>query len=288
MSLYNCYMKLSFHGGTREVSGSCYLLESGGARVLIDCGLFQGCEECPELNFKDFSFEPSSIDALLITHAHLDHTGRIPRLVQKGFSGKIISTAPTRDLARVILEDAMHLAQRETRHEVHGELYGPEDIERAFSLWQSISYYENIHIKDLQFTFHNAGHILGSASVECAIEGKRILFSGDIGNTPSAMLPHPDIVRSIEYLVIESTYGNKKHESADERTLKLERTLEDIASRRGTLMIPAFATERTQEILFLFNEMLYEKRIPEIPVFVDSPLAIRTTEIFERLSLIHI
>lgn len=275
-------MKLSFHGGTREVSGSCYLLESGETRVLVDCGLFQGGEDCPELNFEDFSFDPKSIDALLITHAHLDHIGRIPRLIQKGFSGKIISTAPTRDLARVILDDALRLAQREIRHETRGEFYGSEDIERAFSLWEGVSYYKKNTVKEFEIILHNAGHILGSASIECVAEGRRVLFSGDVGNIPSAILPHPDNLKNIDYLVVESTYGNKIHESVDERILKLERALEDISARKGTLMIPAFATERTQELLFLLNEMLYGKRIPEIPIFVDSPLAIRATEIFER------
>lgn len=275
-------MKLSFHGGTREVSGSCFLLESGNTRALIDCGLFQGCEECSDLNFKNFSFDPKSIDVLFVTHAHLDHIGRIPRLVREGFSGVIFSTAPTRDLAAVMLEDALRLAQRETRHEVHGELYGAEDISRALSLWHNVSYYEDIPVGGLKFKFHNAGHILGSASVECVIEGKRLLFSGDVGNIPSAMLPQPDIRREVDLMVVESTYGNRTHESQEERTLKLERALEDVAARRGTLMIPAFATERTQEILFLLNEMILEKKIPEMPVFVDSPLAIRTTEIFER------
>ncbi len=275
-------MKLSFHGGTREVSGSCFLLESGDTRVLIDCGLFQGCEECPELNFKEFAFDPRSLDAVLVTHAHLDHVGRIPRLVEKGFSGKIFSTAPTRDLAVIILEDALHLAQRETRHETHGELFLQEDLDRAVSQWQNVSYYERVQVGGLEFKFHNAGHILGSASIECIAEGRRLLFSGDVGNVPSTMLPRPDFIHDIEYLVLESTYGNRVHESEEERTLKLERTLEDVASRRGTLLIPAFATERTQEILFLLNEMLLERRIPEMPIFVDSPLAIRATEVFER------
>lgn len=277
-------MKLSFHGGTREVSGSCFLLESGGSRILIDCGLFQGCEECPDLNFNKFSFEPGSVDALFVTHSHLDHIGRIPRLVREGFKGAIFSIAPTRDLAEIILEDALHLAERETRHETRGELFSKEDIDRALYYWKSVSYGEEMAVKGLKLKFRNAGHILGSASVECAAEGKRLLFSGDVGNIPSAILPPPDLRRDIEYMIIESTYGNRKHESAEERTLKLERAFEDISARRGTLMIPAFATERTQEILFLLNQMVLGKRIPDMPVFVDSPLAIRTTKVFERYS----
>ncbi len=270
-------VKLSFHGGAREVTGACYLLETARSRALVDCGLFQGCEESADLNFSDFKFDPKAIDALFVTHAHLDHVGRIPKLVAAGFSGKIFSTAPTRDLARLILEDALSLASKQKN-----ALYTKPDLERTFELWEQIPYEKTVEIQDLKFKLNDAGHILGSSMIEIWAEGKRILFTGDLGNVPSALLPHPKSFKDIEYLIIESAYGNRVHESADERALKLERVMEDTVARGGTLMLPAFATERTQDILYLLNEMLFFKRIPEIPVFVDSPLAIRVTEVYER------
>lgn len=269
--------KLSFHGGAREVTGACYLLKTEHAKILVDCGLFQGCLECTDMNFRAFQFNPKEIDALFLTHAHLDHVGRIPKLVRDGFRGPIFSTAPTRDLAQLILRDALSLMRREKE-----QLYGEEDVEQAFSQLKILRYHEKIHLSDLDISLRDAGHILGSASVEVFTEGKHILFGGDLGNTPSLLLPLPDTFTDLEYLVIESAYGNRVHESHTERVSKLERAVEDSASRGGTLLIPAFATERTQDILFLLNELLLQKRIPEIPVFVDSPLAIRVTEVFER------
>lgn len=270
-------MKLSFHGGAGEVTGACYLLETKLEKILVDCGLFQGCDECADLNFADFKFDPKKIQALLVTHAHIDHIGRIPKLVRAGFGGKIYSTAPTRDLARLLLEDALSLTKRE-----HKELYEKEDLEKTFRQWEVVSYGDKFSMSETEVVFRNAGHILGSALLELWVEGKHILFTGDLGNVPSVLLPPPDILRDIEYLIIESTYGNRKHEAPDERTLSLERVVEDVSSRGGTLVVPAFAMERTQDLLFLLNEMLHYKRIPEIPVFVDSPLAIRATEVYEE------
>ncbi|MBI2640272.1 MAG: MBL fold metallo-hydrolase [Candidatus Sungbacteria bacterium] len=270
-------MRLSFHGGAQEVTGACYLLEASKFKILIDCGLFQGCDECADLNFEKFKFKPREIDAVFITHAHLDHVGRLPKLVREGFSGKIYSTAPTRELARLILEDALHLARRQKN-----ELYREEDLEKTFARWEDLPYEKEVEIDGIRVKFNDAGHILGSATVEFWLEKKHFLFTGDLGNTPSALLPSPDVVRDIEYLIIESTYGGRLHEKPEERVLNLERAVEDTAARKGVLMIPAFATERTQDILFYLNEMLLFRRIPEMPVFVDSPLAIRATEVYER------
>lgn len=270
-------MKLSFHGGAREVSGACYLLETAKTKILIDCGLFQGTHECDELNFEPFRFDPKEIGALLVTHAHLDHVGRIPKLVRDGFAGKIYSTAPTKDMARLLLEDALDLARRRDR-----ELYGRGDLEKTFSNWHNVPYHKTVEEKDFIFRFREAGHILGSAMIELWIEGKHILFTGDLGNVPSELLSAPEKLKDVEYLVIESTYGSRTHEPPEDRSLKLERAVEDTAMRGGNLMVPAFATERTQDILFLLNEMLHHKRIPPIPVFVDAPLAIGITEVFEK------
>lgn len=270
-------MKLSFHGGAREVTGACYLLETAQAKILVDCGLFQGSDECTDLNFEPFRFSPASIGLVLVTHAHLDHVGRIPKLVKQGFSGKIYSTAPTRDLAYLILEDALSLAER-----TGNPLYTQSDIEKVFSLWEVLPYRQEMAFKDLEFKFRGAGHILGSSLIEIWAESKHLLFTGDLGNAPSVLLPPPEKFKDIEYLIIESTYGNRTHEPPAERILNLERAVEDIAAKKGTLLIPAFATERTQDLLFLLNEMLLFRRIPEMPMFVDSPLAIRITEVFEK------
>ncbi len=270
-------MKLSFYGGAREVTGACYLLETSLTKILVDCGLFQGCDECADLNFEPFRFDPASLDLVFITHAHLDHIGRLPKLIQGGFSGKIYSTAPTRELAFLLLEDALSLAERQKQ-----KLYTREDLEKTFGQWEDVPYHKPVEFKDLKFKLSEAGHILGSSFIELWAEGKHLLFTGDMGNTPSILLRPPERFKDIEYLIIESTYGSRAHESPEERVLGLERALEDTSARKGTLLIPAFATERTQDLLFLLNEMLLFKRIPEMPVFVDSPLAIRITNVFEQ------
>ncbi len=241
--------------------------------------MFQGADDASDANFDDFAFDPGSAQALFVTHAHLDHVGRIPRLVRKGFKGKIISTAATRDLARLILEDALSLARREDR-----QLFDEKDIEHAFSLWEAAPYHdhEKKEIGDITYQLARSGHILGSSFIELWAEGKHILFTGDLGSVPSTLLPPPDAVAGLDYLVIESTYGNRTHEQIFQRELTFERALEDAASRNGTLMIPAFATERTQDILYLLNELVHFKRIPDVPVFVDAPLATRITEVYEK------
>ncbi|MBI4137864.1 MAG: MBL fold metallo-hydrolase [Candidatus Sungbacteria bacterium] len=271
-------MKISFHGGARNVTGACYLIETKNARMLVDCGLFQGSREAEDDNFAAFSFDPASVDALFVTHGHLDHVGRIPKLVAEGFRGPIYSTPPTEDLGRLILEDALRLDERDRGR----QLFESGDLDRASRQWSAQEYGTPFEKGGVRARFLNAGHILGSAFVHMEADNKTILFTGDLGNIPSLLLPPPAPPPAAEYLVIESTYGSRTHEPSENRILQLERAVEDAASRGGTLLIPAFAAERTQDLLHALNEMIHFKRVPDVPVFVDSPLAIRITEMFER------
>lgn len=256
------------------------MLEVGQLNVLIDCGMFQGGEEQQNLNFEPFKFNPAKVDFLLVTHSHIDHIGRIPRLAKDGFKGVIYSSPPAKELAQILLEDSIELSARETgdRKEF---LYSSQDIARASQLWQTIEYGKVLDLRGIKVKFNNAGHILGSSIIEIWAENKHFVFTGDLGHIPSVLLPPPEAITDADILVIESAYGEREHEEAGLRSVKLERAAEDVASRRGVLMIPAFATERTQDILHLLNEMMLFKRIPEMPVFLDSPLASRVTEVFE-------
>lgn len=277
-------VKIFFHGAAREVTGSNHLLETSNAKVLIDCGMFQGSDEHENQNAERFKYDPKTIDALFVTHAHIDHIGRIPKLVKEGFHGKIYSTPPTKDLALLLLDDAAHLMDRSGKpaYSAGGPLYTEIDVEKTAELWETIAYHTPFEINGFKVVFREAGHILGSAMVELWVNGSHWLFTGDLGNAASELLPLPDELRDIEYLVMESTYGNRTHEDAAAGVLKLERAVEDVSARKGTLMIPAFATERTQDILHLMNEMVLFRRVPEMPAYVDSPLAIHITSVYEQ------
>ncbi len=252
--------------------------------------MFQGCEDCDFRNHQPFPFDASKIDAVLLTHAHVDHIGRLPKLVREGFRGAIYSTSPTRDLTEILLEDAMNFFKRG-----EGELYSEADLHQTLSQFKTVEYGEDVEFEEgLSFRFLEAGHILGSALVRIEIlrpaesgtqndgGGRVVTFSGDVGNAPSILLPPRAAIPETNILVTEATYGNKRHKHTEDRKLLLERAIEDVASRRGVLMLPVFATERTQEILYEINEMLQSKRVPAMPVFVDSPLAIKATAIFSK------
>ena len=264
------------------MTGACFLVETETAKILIDCGLIQGRRFCESDNLKPFPFDAAEIDAVFVTHAHTDHIGRIPKLVKAGFRGPIYSTNPTKELSRLMLEDGLPLLSRDAGSCGEEPPYAAADLDKAIGQWWGVKYHEEIKIGDISASFLLAGHILGSAMLNIRVAGKRIVFSGDLGTNSSLLMPQSDPVDQVDYLVIESTYGNAEHQAAEDGELVLERAIEDTATRRGTLMIPAFATERTQDILFLCNKMLAERRVPEMPFFVDSPLAIKVTEIFEK------
>ncbi|MBI2038842.1 MAG: MBL fold metallo-hydrolase [Candidatus Niyogibacteria bacterium] len=273
---------LSFFGAAQEVTGACYLLETPSAKILVDCGLFQCPGVCEEKNFEPFRFSPSEIDAVFVTHAHIDHTGRLPKLVKDGFRGVIYSTPATKELARLMLEDSLGLMEREKKHEARELLFAKEDLDRTFEFWKDLEYHEKLPIKDAAVRLLDAGHILGSSMVRIETGGEVIVLTGDLGNPPTPLLRPTEAVTDATYLVIESTYGNKAHEDRENRRLKIERIIEDTVKKGGVLMIPAFSMERTQELLFEMDRLVEEGRIPQIPVFVDSPLAIRATEVYRN------
>jgi len=280
---YNLDMKLHFFGATRIVTSSNYLLETKNAKILVDCGIFQGARHVEEKNYEDFPFNPKEIDFLLITHAHLDHIGRIPKLYKDGFRGKILATKPTKDFARLMLEDGLEIMEREAKDLGRESLFTVEDIEESFKLMDGIDYGQKIDLaSEISCQFRDAGHILGSAIIEVWADGKKIVFSGDLGNPPVPLLKPTEFIDKADYIVIESTYGDRNHEAKGHRQDILENTIEDTVTKGGTLMIPAFALERTQELLYELNELIENHRIPKVPVFVDSPLAIKSLEIYKK------
>lgn len=275
-------MHISFYGGAGTVAGANYLLESGGAKILVDCGLFQGPHYAERQNFEPFPYDPREIAAVLVTHAHIDHVGRIPKLIRNGFAGSIYSTPPTKDFAELLLLDSEHILAKESEREHKTPICAPEDIQGAMRRWHNVKYHAPLAVGPFAITFYNAGHILGSSIIEIRAEGKRLLFSGDLGNYPAPIIQDTEYFDSADYVVLESAYGDRVHENAEERRELLEDVIEDAVKSRGTLMIPAFAMERTQDILFHLNELAEAGRIPSLPIFIDSPLAIKLTHVYQK------
>lgn len=277
-------LKITFHGGAGRVTGSNFLLEHPDKRILVDCGLFQGTEDSDERNFAPFPYNPSSIDILLVTHAHADHTGLIPRLVHEGFRGKIYSTAPTKDIAHVMLLDTAKVFARNHEEDPDAPmLYEKKDVDDAAALWEAVAYHEPVTLADgLTVTLKDAGHILGSAMMEFSYGSKKLLFTGDLGNSPAPLLHDTEPIPGVDYLITESVYGNRNHESTEERSGALKDIIQKTIARGGTLMIPAFSIERTQDLLFELNNFANNKEIPNVPIFLDSPLATKVTEVYKK------
>lgn len=275
-------MRLTFYGGTKMVTGANYLLETENTKILIDCGLHQGSNFCERLNFESFPYNPKSIDAVLVTHAHIDHTGRIPKLWRDGFRGKIFSTPPTRDFAYFMLLDSEGILMKEAMREKRPPLYSVEDVEGALKIWEGVEYYKQFKIGDFTVKFFNAGHILGSAFIEIESGGEKIIFSGDLGNSPPPIIKPTDTPEEADYCLIESTYGDRIHGEEFAFKNTLEDVIEDTINRKGVVLIPTFAMERTQKLLYELNELVENGRIPKIPIFIDSPLAIKLTEVYKK------
>jgi metallo-beta-lactamase family protein len=286
-------ISVTFWGGVGTVTGANFLLQteppgadSPNDKILVDCGLFQGPRVADDPNYHPFPYNPAEIKALFITHAHLDHIGRIPKLVHDGFRGKIYSTSPTKEIAALSLEDSLGVLAKEQRQSVeghvHSSLYDKKDIELTMSLWQTLKYHEEVAVGSFVVRPLDAGHVLGSAMYEFNFCGKKLVFTGDLGNSPAPLLPDTEIIKDANYLVIESVYGDRNHEDRGARREKLEDAIENTMRNGGTLVIPAFSIERTQEMLYEIERMMEESRIPLVPVFIDSPLAIHITEIYKK------
>jgi metallo-beta-lactamase family protein len=296
-------VKLSFHGADRDVTGSCHLVECAGQRILIDCGLYQGGRELVEENAEPFGFDPGSIDYVLLTHAHLDHCGRLPLLVKRGFHGEIVTTAASRELTRLVLLDAGHLQEEEARYQArhsarHGHrgdgdapLYTVLDALNSFDHFGRTAVYgKPLELaRGLRATFLDAGHILGSACIHLELEtgGQRraVLFSGDLGNTGRPLLRDPVTPPRADVVVMETTYGDRLHKPIAPSVEELYAAIADTFNRGGNVIIPTFALERAQELLYFLREGVEAGRLPRsLQVFLDSPMAISATTIFERHS----
>ncbi len=274
--------KITFCDGAGSVTGANFLFEIDNKKILIDCGLTQGTNIAEDVNWAPFYYDPKEIDMLFITHAHVDHIGRIPKLINEGFNGKIYSTEPTRVLTDPMLEDTASILSKNRQFNLD-KIYSEENIKKAFSKWFPLKYHEKMKITDnLEVSLKNSGHILGSAMIEFLYQGKKILFTGDLGNSPSPLLPDTERITDADYLIMESVYGDRNHESKNDRRILLEKVIEDNYKRKGTLIIPTFSLERSQELLFELNDLVENNRIPIMPIFFDSPLAIRLTEIFKQ------
>ena len=274
---------LGFYGGVGTVTGANFMLDTGAAAFLVDCGLVQGSEFASDINATPFIYNPAEVDVLLVTHAHADHIGRIPKLVRDGFKGTIYSTLPTKQLASIMFADALKIMQMEAQRDQREALYSQIDITAALALWKTIEYEQALSLPDgVTATFYDAGHILGSASVELTRGGKKVVFTGDLGNVPQPLVGAPHIPKDYDYMIMESVYGDRSHEEVAERSALLKGYIEETIRLKGTLIIPAFSLERTQGMLLEINNLIEVGAIAPIKTFLDSPLAIRVTEVYRQ------
>lgn len=288
-------MKIQFIGAAQTVTGSQHLLSINGKKILLECGLYQGHrKEAFEIN-KNFLFDPAKIDVMLLSHAHIDHSGNIPNLVKNGFRGKIYTTSTTVDLCQIMLRDSAYLQERDVewvnkrRKKQHKNLFEPlysiEDAENAMSHFVGIQYDTGFEVAPgVIANFRDAGHIIGSAGITLDIEEKgkkfRLGFSGDIGRSDMPILKDPNLLRDLDMLIMESTYGNRLHSISDEIEEEVAVTVREVIERGGKIIIPAFAVGRTQLVVYILHKLFDQNRIPVVPIYVDSPMAVNATEVF--------
>jgi metallo-beta-lactamase family protein len=272
--------KITFFGGVGSATGANIILDFNLKKIAIDCGLLQGTKFAEEKNFEPFAYNPADIDFLLITHAHMDHIGKVPKFVRDGFKGRIISTKETMELAKPMLDDALQVMRAKFSDKI---LFDEKDMDKALSLWEGFDYDKKIELYNgCSLEMQNAGHILGSAICDITSGPTKVAFTGDLGNSPSPLLPDTEFLKDTDYIVIESVYGDRNHESKEERRAKLKKYILDGIKKDGTIVIPAFSVERTQVLLYEINNMVEGKEIPEVPVFLDSPLAEKVTDIYKK------
>ncbi len=276
-------MKLTFFAGAKTVTGANYLLEIGSKKVLIDCGMLQGVDFVETFNYQPFPYDPASIDYVFLTHAHIDHVGRVPKLVREGFKGKIIATAPTVELAKLALRDSVHIIEQESRELEKDPYYTMDDVQKTDKFWVKHNYHEVIDLGEgLSVQLLSAGHVLGSTMYRFVNEQTSVTFTGDLGNDPSPLIGPAEDISETDYLVMEAVYGDRDHDPAKIGSKLLKEIIEETIGRGGTLLIPSFALERTQVLLYYLNNMIEQGKIPQVPVFVDSPLAIKMTNVFSK------
>ena len=293
---------LTFYGAVEGVTGSMYLLTTKHSRILLDCGLFQGRREEELANRKPLPFSPTQLDAVIVSHAHLDHSGRLPLLVKYGYRGPIFMTKPTCDLIEILLKDAASLQERDAEWEnkrrrrsgkqAVDPLYIEDDVEDVMELSIGVPYYHRFNITDdIELRFSDAGHILGSSIVELFIhepgKQKKLVFSGDLGNSQAALLRDPDIITEADILLMESTYGDRDHRSIEETLEEFETVLTEASENGGNILIPSFAVGRTQEIIFRLGELYQKGKLHQLAIFLDSPMAIAVTEVYHRYQDIY-
>lgn len=290
-------MRLQFLGAAGTVTGSCFLLDAANTRIMIDCGMFQGPKEVRERNYGSFLVPPRSVNYVLLTHAHIDHSGLIPKLVKFGFKGKVFATTPTVELCQVLLPDSGHIQEMEIERKNQKNrragrallepMYTVNEAYKSLSYFNQVPYDEMLQITpDIKARYVDAGHILGSAMIEIWVrEGDseiKLVFSGDIGNKDQPLIKDPAAIAEADYVIMESTYGKRLHEQCEEEIELLHKTIWETYNKGGNLIIPAFAVERTQDLLYHLNLLMEAKRMPPMPVYIDSPLATAATLIFQK------